>query len=187
MILFACECETPSGDSDQGSPNVASGGRDGSAGSVGAGGRLGSGGLLEPGHSHGSGGASASGGTSATGGSSGNTGGTTGGSPGVDTVNGCVDFVDRSALDADRAISWNFDVASDIERCLTIRAGQQVRWTGNFSMHPLQGNGGDSPNPIGEPAGGDTLDVTFSTSGMFGYICDQHVEMRGAIQVLPPL
>jgi hypothetical protein len=102
-------------------------------------------------------------------------------------VDGCLEtaYQDRTAPDADRMLAWDFPFASSIERCLTIRAGQSVRWDGNFSIHPLTADEGDTPNPIASPAADGS--VVFSKPGLYGFRCNYHDEMRGSIQVLPAL
>lgn len=120
------------------------------------------------------------GGGDGDGGRDGDRGSGSGGSGEV-SVNGCVDYVDRSLAEANRDISWNLDLSLDPERCLAISVGQSVTWNGNFSFHPLSGFGGDTPNPIGSAEAGNTLEVTFAGAGTFGFICGQHVEMQGAI------
>jgi plastocyanin len=101
-------------------------------------------------------------------------------------VNSCVSFLDRSAENDDRSISWNFSIAQDAERCLQISSGQSVVWTGNFEFHPLTGGGGTTPSPI-ELKDSDSEDyvVLFPSPGVYGYNCESHNEMRGAVLVLP--
>lgn len=94
-------------------------------------------------------------------------------------------YLDRTAVGADRAFDWDFPFAFNDERCITIRAGQSVQWNGNFGAHPLEQDQGDRPNPI-SAHGADGV-VTFTQPGLFGYRCNYHFEMRGAIQVLPAL
>lgn len=92
-------------------------------------------------------------------------------------------YQDRTAQDADREIDWDFVFVGSEEKCLKIYAGQSVKWTGSFAAHPLQNDQGDTPNPIsGHDANGV---VVFPTPGIFGFRCNIHFEMRGAIQVVP--
>jgi hypothetical protein len=94
-------------------------------------------------------------------------------------------YLDRTAAGADRQLTWDFSIATDPERCLQVRTGQTVVWQGDFETHPLGGQGGDNPNPIGLNVNGS---VTFNTAGTFGFTCLVHSSMKGAIQVVaaPP-
>jgi hypothetical protein len=101
-------------------------------------------------------------------------------------VQDCLTFLDRSADQADRTLAWNFDLGASAERCLQIAAGQSVTWSGAFRWHPLSALGGDLPSPIpgAYPDEGDHT-LTFPVSGTYGFICEVHTEMRGAIRVVP--
>jgi plastocyanin len=103
-------------------------------------------------------------------------------------VNGCqpTQYLDRTAASADREITWEFGVEQDPERCMQVKRGQTVVWnTHDFVLHPLGGLGGDVPNPINSHQNGS---VTFTTPGTFGFVCENHTVMRGAIKVVqgPP-
>lgn len=66
---------------------------------------------------------------------------------------------------------------------MKIKVGQKVKWVGNFGTHPVGANGGDKPNPIStfdETSG----EVTFTAAGTFGFQCQVHASMKGAIQVV---
>lgn len=107
----------------------------------------------------------------------------------IPVVDSCqeADYLDRTAVDADRAFDWDFPFAGSDERCIKIRQGQAVTWVGSFGTHPLQSDQGDAPNPIGGvDQGGATATVTFTRPGVFGYRCQFHFEMRGAIWVVAP-
>ncbi len=99
-------------------------------------------------------------------------------------VNGCQasQFLDRTAPSADRQLAWDFSITSDPERCLQVQLGQTVVWNGDLGSHPLDGNGGDSPNPIRFHQNGS---VTFNAPGTFGFVCTAHSPMKGAINVVP--
>jgi hypothetical protein len=101
-------------------------------------------------------------------------------------VDGCSEsmYVDRTAPDADRSLAWDFNFGSSPERCLIVRAGQQVTWVGNFGDHPIDADEGDQPNPTNRPPGGV---VTFDRPGVFGYRCTFHLFMQGAVMVVPSL
>ena len=90
-------------------------------------------------------------------------------------------YLDRTATGADRQLTWEFEISTDPERCLQVRAGQTVRWIGDLEFHPLGGQGGDSPNPISLHQDGS---VTFNTAGTFGFVCLSHTSMKGAIKVV---
>jgi plastocyanin len=93
----------------------------------------------------------------------------------------CTDYADRTASGADRALNWDLSIPNNAGRCMKIKVGQTVRWVGSFSFHPLDNDGGDTPNPImGHDATGN---VTFAQAGTFGYVCGVHPVMTGAIQV----
>ena len=99
-------------------------------------------------------------------------------------VQGCDSpmFLDRTALGADRTLSWGLSIGTDPERCMTVRVGQTVVWSGgNFGTHPLEGQEGTTPNPISNHVEGS---VTFTSPGTFGFVCAVHPSMRGAIKVL---
>jgi plastocyanin len=73
-------------------------------------------------------------------------------------------------------------VASSPKRCMTIKKGQTVAFEGDFTAHPLVASGGDTPTPFASvPATGK---VTFAASGTFGFVCNVHPTMTGAIRVL---
>lgn len=101
-------------------------------------------------------------------------------------VQDCLTFVDRSAPDADRSLAWNFDLGASPSRCMQIAAGQGVTWSGAFRWHPLSALGGVRPSPIpgAYPDEGDHT-LTFPAAGTYGFICEVHTEMRGAIRVVP--
>lgn len=80
-------------------------------------------------------------------------------------------------------------------RCLEIRAGQIVRFTGPFSFHPLVPgqifNGAGQPDatsPIPPTSFGTSINVTFPDPGIFPYYCDLHGttnSMTGVVLVVP--
>jgi plastocyanin len=98
-------------------------------------------------------------------------------------VNSCKVFVDRSAAGASRTLTWDFGIATAPERCLTIKKGQAVTFSGDFATHPLLGSGGDKPNPLAS-ADPSTGIVTFAATGTFGFVCGNHPAMTGAIKVI---
>jgi hypothetical protein len=99
-------------------------------------------------------------------------------------VQGCqpTQYLDRTAPGADRDLLWDFSIATDPERCLQVQAGQSVKWNSNdFEFHPLDPQGGDTPNPIANHQNGL---VVFPSTGIFGYVCGAHSSMKGAIKVV---
>jgi hypothetical protein len=101
-----------------------------------------------------------------------------------DEIDGCSEpmYLDRTAVGADRTLHWDFGFITDEERCITVRVGQTVSWEGSFADHPLDPDEGDVPNPIANHVNGV---VRFDQPGTFGYRCNFHAQMRGAIRVLP--
>ena len=97
-------------------------------------------------------------------------------------LNGCNNFVDRTATGASRTITWDFPVSTAPERCMTIKKGQEVTWSGDFAEHPLMAKGGDMPNPIAG-AEANAGKATFATAGTFGFECGNHPSMTGVIKV----
>src|SRR5688500_10413333 len=93
----------------------------------------------------------------------------------IQEINECTKstYLDRTAEGADRTIAWGFSIPTDSERCMVIKKGQRITFNGNFVIHPLDGKGGDTPNPISAPpdAGsaesdaGIDYDVNFATTG----------------------
>jgi len=94
-------------------------------------------------------------------------------------LNDCKTFKDLSAPGDPRTIPWDIPLIAP-ERCMTIKKGQSVTWSGDFVEHPLIVKGGDKPNPITDvDAAGK---VTFDTAGLFGYECNSHPSMTGTIK-----
>jgi hypothetical protein len=136
-----------------------------------------------------SGGTSGTSGASVDGGPSGVDGGSTDAAAGVDAadaapagpVNGCKTFDDRTATGASRTITWTFPIAA-ADRCVLIKAGQSVTWSGNFTMYRVGASGGDTPNPI---ADFDPISptVSFPKAGTFGFESPDAPALIGAIKV----
>jgi plastocyanin len=111
-------------------------------------------------------------------------GGDGGGDSGAaEAVNGCTTFEDRTAEGANRTLTWDFSITTSPDRCIRVKAGQTVTWEGSLEAHPLLPSGGDSPSPV---SGVDTTtgEVTFPSAGTFGYVCDVHPAMLGAVEVV---
>jgi hypothetical protein len=75
--------------------------------------------------------------------------------PGPD-LNGCKNYVDRTADTASREITWGFPVSTTPEAC------------------------GDANNPIKSAATN-----TVPAAGTFGYVCTAHSTMTGVVLVVP--
>ncbi len=112
-------------------------------------------------------------------------GGADSGDAGAKVINECTAFLDRSGANAARTLAWDFAIAQSTERCLTIKKGQEVVFEGDFTLHPLEDEGGDTPNPFASvtPASGKAT-VAFAATGTFGFICGQHPAMTGAVKVI---
>jgi len=98
-------------------------------------------------------------------------------------------YVDvRTAPPSERELAWDFSILANARRCLLIQTGQSVTWTSDLGVHPLAAQGGDTPNPIGFHDEGSAATVTFTSPGTFGYKCQAHSSMIGAVQVVqaPP-
>jgi plastocyanin len=112
-------------------------------------------------------------------------------------VNGCNggDYSDHTA-DADAQgthVKWDESIASSNDRCIKVRVGSTVTFEGDFAKHPMSASGGESVNPlagIGErianPASPEEFAPTkFEKTGVYGFVCSKHPEMKGAILVVP--
>jgi plastocyanin len=110
------------------------------------------------------------------------------------TLNDCTAMgaQDRTELADQREIT--FASFAYLPKCMRIKVGQSVRWTGDFVEHPLRPGaivGGvrtaQAGNPITATSGGAEVRITFTTAGAYGYYCDLHWAsgMRGAIYVVP--
>jgi plastocyanin len=127
------------------------------------------------------------------------TGGTAGSNadgPNPDLLNGCdpstaIDMTASPTATITFGDRFVYDPA-----CLHVKVSTAVTWTGDFSVHPLQGgtvSGStlqpDPTNPIsaGTTPDAGSLTVTFDQAGPFGYYCEEHVMigMKGAVFVTP--
>lgn len=100
------------------------------------------------------------------------------------TLNGCTDndFVDRSAANANRTITWDFSVQP---KCILVAKGQTVTWQGTLTAHPLAPFNGDMPNPIMNTSTGTSVMFTFPNAGNYGFHCNIHASMQGVVRVKP--
>jgi plastocyanin len=127
----------------------------------------------------------AQGGAGGMGGAGGQAGAAQGGAGGAATVNGCerATATDRTA-DAIIDLTWSLPH----HECLLVAAGTEVRWTGNFTAHPLAGGvvpvaDDTSPITLATPSAG-VESVTFSQAGDYPYFCEVHTtSMEGVIYV----
>lgn len=120
------------------------------------------------------------------------------GSEVIPEFNGCTSelFVDRSDTAAMRIVSFGGRNGSDefgyAPACITIAAGETVRFSGDFSTHPLSPgsgphglNAGTPGNPIPRTPSGFMVDVAFPAVGTYPYFCEMHVAsgMAGVVHV----
>jgi plastocyanin len=141
-----------------------------------------SGGGSTGGTSGGTGGSSGAGG-SATGGSSGAGGSNaSGGSSGDDAGGGTFTAVPpcSAATDYVEGTTVNFPGAGGLTydpKCLKVKAGATVKFTGMFASHPLSPSlqrGDKTDNPIKETKTGTEASFTFPKAGNFAYFCEFH-------------
>ncbi len=68
--------------------------------------------------------------------------------------------------------------------CMRIKAGQTVQIDGNYGNHPLAPLGGTVPTPFTLTNTGLSQPFTFPTAGTYGFHCQNHATMLGAIEVV---
>ncbi len=121
-------------------------------------------------------------------------GGTTDAGPGKDgggpdgapvPVNGCVSFTDFTADGGTITFPSTALPSQYSPNCVAIKVNQSVTWTGSFTSHPLGPKGGDTPTPITATSTGTTATFTFPNAGTFGFGCQTHPSMQGAVKVTP--
>jgi plastocyanin len=100
---------------------------------------------------------------------------------------GCSSYTDETA-NASHTIMFGDALGfSYSPKCLKIRSGQPVTFSGSFASHPLgQGCGPATVITSTSPSGA----LTFTTTGIYGYYCHFHGDpsgsgMAGSIQVVP--
>ncbi|MFO0626864.1 MAG: plastocyanin/azurin family copper-binding protein [Polyangiales bacterium] len=108
-------------------------------------------------------------------------------------VHGCepARFVDRSDAAADRTVSFGGAVGMAFSPpCLTVAAGQSVRFAGMFAVHPLRPgvvgqSGSGAGSPIPDTTAGEAVSVTFPAAGVFPFHCGVHgaMGMVGVVRV----
>jgi len=100
----------------------------------------------------------------------------------IPDLNGCTtaDYDDQSATEAPRVIQIAVSGLDFSPRCLTIAAGQTVRFEGSLSAHPLapgnpnNAHAGSPDSPIQATSSGSSVEFTFADSGTFPYFCELH-------------
>lgn len=102
------------------------------------------------------------------------------------TVNGCDTFTDATSGSATVNGPTGATPAQYSPNCVHIKTGQTVTFALDFTDHPMQPFGGDTPSPILETTSGTSVQFTFANAGTFGFQCEAHPgTMHGAIQVTP--
>jgi plastocyanin len=103
---------------------------------------------------------------------------------------GCTTFDDRSGDPDAGARTVAFADFAYSPKCLQIRAGQSVTFTGNFMRHPLAQSCGPFDALEFRYMSPPSFTVTLTEPGLYGYYCFDHGNpqgqaMSGAIQVVP--
>ena len=112
-------------------------------------------------------------------------------------LNGCTqadfDATDARAPAGDagasvRAITFpkGLPVAQYTPRCMKIKVGETVSWTGGFDIHPMEAFPADPNNPITvTDFGFGSVSFAFAKAGSYGFHCQDHsLDMFGAILVV---
>ncbi|HVK68827.1 MAG TPA: plastocyanin/azurin family copper-binding protein, partial [Polyangium sp.] len=111
----------------------------------------------------------------------------------VASINGCTPAA-AVDLTAETATTVTFSGLSYNPKCIKVKAGTVVTFSGNFTNHPLQGgvvNGAAVPAASGPfvpvTNSGNTKDFTLSTPGTYPFYCVPHATlgMNGAVFVVP--
>ncbi|MEY4514659.1 MAG: hypothetical protein RLZZ450_6781, partial [Pseudomonadota bacterium] len=98
------------------------------------------------------------------------------------TLNNCseTDYVERSAESESRVIQIAPTGLAFAPKCMTIVAGQSVRWEGSLTAHPLAPGNADSAtvgspgSPIKTTTTGTSVEFSFPTPGSYPYYCELH-------------
>lgn len=98
---------------------------------------------------------------------------------------GCNTYDDQTAS---AAVTITFASFAYTPKCVQIRSGTKVTWSGDFSSHPLAGACG--PAAVIQNASSTNAEFTFVGNGVYGYYCGFHGGtggngMSGAIKVVP--
>ena len=127
------------------------------------------------------------GGTGGAGGSAGAGGSSGTGGACAASFAGCAAYDDHTAAADTRTIV--FTTAMYTPKCMQIKTGQTVTFSGDFVVHPLMQSCGPAPDVITNGSG-TSKTVTFATAGDYGYYCTIHGTpsgggMAGSISVVP--
>ncbi len=93
------------------------------------------------------------------------------------SVNGCGSYDDFTDVAASRVVQGPLGSGpvQYTPNCMSIKVGQSVTFQeGDFSNHPLEPVGGDTPSPITETNIGTTVTFAFSSAGTYGFKCEFH-------------
>jgi plastocyanin len=95
-------------------------------------------------------------------------------------LNGCTEAQSVVENGAQFTMPWDLTTGT---KCLKVKAGIQVTFTGNFSFHPLKGGALGLPE-VGSPITQHNNGVfTLSQAGAYGFFCASHSSMKGAFFV----
>jgi len=102
----------------------------------------------------------------------------------VGEVNNCTTFTDDTSGTATVTGPTGASPSQYSPNCVHIKVGQSVTFNVDFTDHPLEPSGGNTPNPIPETETGTSVSVTFPNAGTFGFQCEAHPSiMFGAVEV----
>lgn len=113
-------------------------------------------------------------------------------SGGSSAIHGCEQATAKDET-ASAALTINFAGLAYTPKCVRVKAGTVVTFSGDFTMHPLVGGEvsetgtktPDANSPIVETSAGMSAMFTMSTAGTFPFYCDIHAitGMTGVIFV----
>jgi plastocyanin len=96
------------------------------------------------------------------------------------------DYVDSGTVNFGGALGAMYS-----PRCIRVRVGTRVTFSGAFGSHPLRpSTRGTSGNPISATSTGDSTGVIFGSAGFFPFYCQFHGDdggsgMAGVVYVMP--
>jgi plastocyanin len=103
---------------------------------------------------------------------------------------GCTTFTDATGSGADRTILFGGATGTAYApKCLRIKVGQAVTFSGAFGSHPLVQACGPA-SALASTSSGSSATFTLNEAGIVGYFCQFHGTaagsgMAGAIEVVP--
>ncbi len=104
----------------------------------------------------------------------------TGSDTSVGVVNGCTSFTAGMTVTGPSGDN----PSQYTPNCIQIAKGGMVTWNADFTVHPLQPSGGNTPTPIMLTSSGTTVSFTFPNTGTYGFECQAHPSiMFGAVEV----